>query len=543
MRNAIMLKNRVKTSELDDNRERIVQLELDLPPPRGAVLQLWTPDDIYDNATPEQLLSFIEDRRIEFKSAKFQSKSLGDYVAMWANTQPSGGIIVIGVEKNGVVMGCNSVENAHINDLEKASKHYCPDAKTESKRLAVTNHKGAPDYLLVIRSFYREDKLVETVAGEAFIRIGDEKRLLQDSEKREIRIAKREIQYELEPISEKWPDAFDADLVAIFASSYRAMRGLSLTHTNEQILELNKLGKNTPTGFAPNFACGLLFLKDPTSIVPGAKIRFLKFDSDEEGTGKSYNVVKDNWIFGPIPKQIVEIRSIVKTHMREFTRLGKEGRFYTLPEYPEDAWTEAIVNATVHRSYNHKNMNIFVKMFNGKMIIESPGGFPPPTNADNIYDAHNPRNPFLMEALYYLDFVKCAHEGTRRMRDAMAVANLPAPRFQQKEVGSHQVHVTLQNDVAHTQSFIDGELTARLGKNLSALFSKEEKMIINYFAIHPSINVSDASRLLYCNWHTAKKKLEGLVTRQVLSWITKSNLERDPSAHYVLKKNDDVKKK
>jgi predicted HTH transcriptional regulator len=77
---------------------------------------------------------------------------------------------------------------------------------------------------------------------------------------------------------------------------------------------------------------------------------------------------------------------------------------------------EAVVNAVVHRSYNLKNMNIFIKMFNDKFVVESPGAFLPPTTAETVFDAHNPRNPNTMWALYYFDFVQCAFEGTRRMR-------------------------------------------------------------------------------------------------------------------------------
>ncbi len=91
-------------------------------------------------------------------------------------------------------------------------------------------------------------------------------------------------------------------------------------------------------------------------------------------------------------------------------------------------------------------MQIFVKMFDDRFVVESPGGFLPPTNSSNIYSSHNPRNPRLIQALYYFDWVKCAHEGTRRMRDTTSEAELPAPEFAQREVAGHQVEVTLRNN-------------------------------------------------------------------------------------------------
>lgn len=57
----------------------------------------------------------------------------------------------------------------------------------------------------------------------------------------------------------------------------------------------------------------------------------------------------------------------------------------------------------------------------------SPGGFPPFVTPQNIYEVHHPRNPTLMQAMAYLDYVKCAHEGTRRIRQTMADMELPTP--------------------------------------------------------------------------------------------------------------------
>jgi ATP-dependent DNA helicase RecG len=79
-------------------------------------------------------------------------------------------------------------------------------------------------------------------------------------------------------------------------------------------------------------------------------------------------------------------------------------------------------------------MNIFVKMFDNKIVIDNAGAFMPPTTAETVYDAHNPRNTNMMWALYYFDYVQCAFEGTRRMRQGMLDANLPEPTFVQKQI-------------------------------------------------------------------------------------------------------------
>lgn len=57
----------------------------------------------------------------------------------------------------------------------------------------------------------------------------------------------------------------------------------------------------------------------------------------EEGTGDNYNLIRDDFIDGPIPLILQDAEKIIEGQMRNFTRMGKNGRFYTKPEYPKDA--------------------------------------------------------------------------------------------------------------------------------------------------------------------------------------------------------------
>jgi ATP-dependent DNA helicase RecG len=515
------------------------QLSLDLPlpnPPLPELRQLWTPDDLYGALDENVLRQFAEDRRLERKSARVDARALGDYFSMWANTAPDRGIILLGVEKDGKVSGCRKLSDSQRNDIDLVSRRYCPDAKSESKLVSCRNHQNGPDFVIAIRVYYRPDKVVETSNQEAFIRIGDEKHRLTADEKRELRITKGEIEYEKEPVSLNWPSDFDQLLIRGFCDEYVAKRLLKTPHTREDILCLNHLGQFVSGKFVPNLACALLFAIDPRSVVSGARIRFMRFDGREERTGSSFNVVKDVFFDGPVPIQIRDAEEFILSQIRNFTRLGADGRFYTKPEYPRDVWLEAVVNASAHRSYNLKNMVIYIKMFDDRMVFESPGGFPPPNNSSNIYDIHNPRNPHLMNAMFYLDFVKCAHEGTRRMRDMMAEANLPGPEFSQKQIGNHQVHVTLRNNIEARKVFSDEDAINIIGKAVFETLTDDERMIINYIAEKGYMNVSDANRLLHRDWRTAKNRLEALVEKGVLFKRSKTGKKQDPSSRYLLKR-------
>jgi ATP-dependent DNA helicase RecG len=478
------------------------QLAFDLasvPPPRRDLAELWTPDDIFAAAQREgvaALTRFPEDNRIEWKSVRYEPKDLADYLSMWANTQPYGGLIAVGIEKTAAIGGCIPVGLDRVSELERTGTDHCPDALYDTRRIPATRPDGVADFVLLFRVYYRPDKLVETVRHEAFVRIGNTKRRLTEDEKREIRINKGQIEYEKERVGLRYPADFDDLLIRQFCDQYREKRGLTAGHSREKILYLNHLGSMADGELVPNLACALLFAMDPRNVIPGARIRFMRFEGTEEKTGQQYNCVKDVFVEGPLPTIIQEAEQVIAGQIRNFTRLGTDGKFYTRPEYPLDAWREAVINACVHRSYNLRNMNIFIKMFDDRLVIESPGGFPPPVTPQNIYDTHNPRNPHLMNALFYFEYVKCANEGTRRMRDMMIGANLPAPEFSQREVGTHQVHVTMRNNIDARKEFVEAGALKIIGENVYEQLSQLEKQVINYIAEHQRLNVSDANRLL-----------------------------------------------
>lgn len=513
------------------------QLEFNFSTPSEQLPELWTVDDIYSAASQAVLDKLSEDRRIDYKSARISPRTMAESIVMFANNQPDGGVIVLGREADGTVSGCSSLSTSQLNDIEQADRVFCPDARCDFKRIPAVNVKGENDFLELIRVQYRTDRLVETTSGDAFIRSGDSKKRLTEEEKREIRINKGEIDFELEACNLKYPDEFDTELITHFCSSYKQHRNLEQDHTTEDILILNHLGKTKNGQFEPNLACALLFSTDPTKIIPGARVRFLRFEGIEEGTGSSFNVVKDLHLEGSVPQQIIRTAEAIKFQIRDFTRLGDDGKFYTFPEYPDAAWYEVVVNACVHRSYNLKNMDIFVKMFDDRIVVESPGGFPPLVTPENIYDMHNPRNPHLMRAMYYLDFVKCAHEGTRRIRDTMMASNLPAPEFSQKEIGNTQVHVTLRNDVEHRKTFVDANAARIVGESVFDSLDENERIIINYLAERVRINVTDAQRITGKGWQYAKGLLDGLVDKKILEYRRPTpDVERDPKAHYVLRR-------
>jgi ATP-dependent DNA helicase RecG len=527
---------RMADMETDPDGQLIFQF--DRPP-----LQTLTPDEIYDLADESLLREVVakchEDSRLELKCNGIHAKELGEYFSMWANTAPSGGLIIVGVRDDRNWEGCSSIGSTQINGIEKAGD-YCPDAIHQMRRVRIKRDAdGETDFVILMRVYYHKTRVVRTTSGNIYVRRGDTiRQIKREDEIRLLMGEKGEVRFETEPCGLNYPKDFDMAALTAFSRAVREKRGLDEHHTVEEILQTRNLGTLEKGAFIPNIACALLFAVNPRGIVPGCRVRFLRFEREEEGTGDKWNAVKEEFIDGTVPYLIERTAEILKSQLRTFSRLGTKGRFFNSPEYPEFAWYEALVNACAHRSYGNgmKNMPIFVKMFDDRLEIESPGLFPPFVDPSNF--THVPRNPFLMDAMYFLELVKCAREGTRRMTADMLEMDLPSPQWEQKEVNGSIVRVTLRNNVNQRRVWVDADVARLIGEITALSLTKEAKRCLNFCVENGKINIRDAERLTGRDWATAKRILMNLTEKGILEHIHRDDIERDPSAHFVIKKPD-----
>ena len=149
-----------------------------------------------------------------------------------------------------------------------------------------------------------------------------------------------------------------------------------------------------------------------------------------------------------------------------------------------------------------------------------------------------------MSALYFLSFVKCANEGTRRIRDLMAASNLPRPEFAQKQTqsGYNAVRVTLRNNIKLRKLWIDSAAGRVLQPQSWRDLSPTELRILNYVAEHGSINVTQGQKLVAASgmrWQRVKKILTAMVERGLLVHHHSSTIERDSHACYRLPMSHD----
>jgi ATP-dependent DNA helicase RecG len=165
-----------------------------------------------------------EDRRFERKGCKkIGLDDLASYYSTFSNT-PDGGLIVFGINDDGTIVGCNSLSQNQLNDIETLHLTRCPQAKPEFKKFAVVVN-GKTDFCYSIYVPY-VGKLVETNKDEAWIRYGESRHKMSDEEKRDFRSTRQELSFEQDVASYKFPEDFDLRIIQDFCDNYRDREGV-----------------------------------------------------------------------------------------------------------------------------------------------------------------------------------------------------------------------------------------------------------------------------------------------------------------------------
>jgi ATP-dependent DNA helicase RecG len=144
---------------------------LDRPP----IEAMYTPDQIYESHDAMLHVRLTEDARFDRKSAQIQPKDLAKNLSAFGNG-PSidGGVVAVGIEKDGTISGCNHLEQNRLSELESCGIVHYPDGRCVARRQFVKNAKGDDDFIILIRIYYVEGKLVSLTNGEAYERVGDQ---------------------------------------------------------------------------------------------------------------------------------------------------------------------------------------------------------------------------------------------------------------------------------------------------------------------------------------------------------------------------------
>ena len=311
---------------------------------------------------------------MEFKSAwdrgSTRRKPLGrrglrdkiaDAVAAFANA--GGGLLLVGVEDDGTVTGHGYPDHVVDDLFAVPSRRLIPSVACRTERLALECHEIlafqvpiAPEAVMIKGNgfpyrvgSYVIRELQETInqQKQAYRRVGYEPRFRPEATVDDLDLALAESFLKDTPVG---------DRPVIEALDY-----YGLIEMDAPRLEGDQRGSPALRAPARRFA-GIPVRGSGCSASQGRRS-----STDAAGTSR-----RSGGRDPPLASAIHEIRELARHQVGRTERLAGL-HFRDVPEYPDFAWQEALVNAVAHRDYEVRSRETEIWFFKDRLEVSSPG--------------------------------------------------------------------------------------------------------------------------------------------------------------------------
>jgi ATP-dependent DNA helicase RecG len=315
-----------------------------------------------------------EDSTRQFKRELSADVKMAGEIVAFANS--CGGVIYVGVEKNGTIVGLTGKEAEVVgeNMAKVAWDNVRPPFSILTKSIATSDGiVVAIDVPVGASKPYCDNK------GVYWVKNGPDKRRVQSPEELARLFQSGEKLYaESQVVAASTLEDFDHDRFIRFYEAKYSEKPPSRSEESEayqtilENLELVHSGRVTVAGL-------LLFGKRLQVVLPEMKIDALWFKGIERASTEWHD---QRTITGTLAEQYDEGMGFLK---RWNSRLQGEGSFNQVGtlEVPEIVFEELLINALIHRDYFIKD-SIKLFIFDDRIEIRSPGKLPNSLRVDQI---------------------------------------------------------------------------------------------------------------------------------------------------------------
>lgn len=359
----------------------------------------------------QDVLSVIaegEHQSLEFKAG--MPSDLRRHIAGMANA--AGGTILLGVEDDGSVPGFELTDRIWRKILDEAKACDPP----------VRVRVGQWGEAVEIEVFESDDKLVAVKEG-VYLRDGPTTR----------RMSAREIKRFMEVYM---PPQFDSHLVYGFSypddmdwEKYADWSDkANFRHAKDPADVLLELGAavETSEGLVVTNATVLLFAAKTEMFVPHSYITCALFNGDN---GSKVLDRKD--LRGGLLHDIDEALFYLEKNMRvAYRRTSGKAQREEIGEYSLPAVREAVVNAVLHRDWSMSGANVFLKLYQDHLEVQSPGGLPKGITLETLGTRSNRRNPLLADIMSRAGVGEKMGTGISYMRRESVLHGSGEPKFE-----------------------------------------------------------------------------------------------------------------
>ena len=381
------------------------------------------------------LIADIESDTAERTESTKNTDKFGQAICAFSNDLPNHkrpGYLLIGVRNDGSLAGTRVDDSLLLNLAAIRSEgHILPQPMMTVSKLSLDGSDVA------VVEVHPSDLPPVRYKGSVWIRVGPRKAIANEQEERTL--SERRVAQAKSFDAQACSESKIADLALGQFDSYRreAVDAETIASNRRPIdQQLASLRLFDPDRGCATNAGILLIGKNPRFFLPGAYVQYLELPgssltelpSDQaEISGDLHTVLKE--LEG-------RLKLLVKTAMVRISPLEEK----LLPNYPERAVRELLMNAVMHRNYD-SNSPIRFYVFADHIEIQSPGGLYGEATKRNFPTRNSYRNPVIAEVLKSLGYVNRFGYGVQRAQALLLENGNPPAEF---EFDEHSVLVTVR---------------------------------------------------------------------------------------------------
>lgn len=348
----------------------------------------------------------LENTLIERKTG-IGKKPLQEALVAFSNT--SGGLILIGVKDDGVVVGRRLTSGAEQEILDSVADARDVSAPELYELSVGTTH------VLAVAVAPRPTGVAQTSDGRVLVRRGARNRPLFGSDL-------------LHFMQERTSEPFDssdsrvplADVPLDLLQEFQRVYGWQQDDTAEGLREHFLLRQD---GRSLTVAGALFLLPEPPRRFAKAEIEVRRY---RDADSAAYDV-RDTFR-GPLHRQVEGALTLITRDLgREIVLVGAYRQ--EVPRLPSDVVREALSNAVAHRRYDLTGHRTLVELRPDRVVVRSPGGLVEGVRLDRLRAAQAARNDAIITVLRAFALAEDSGRGVDLMEDEMTAALLEPPRF------------------------------------------------------------------------------------------------------------------
>ena len=463
-----------------------------------------------------------EQTAVEVKAAHGGTphKPVREAMSAFAN-RSGGGVIVLGLDEahgfQAVGVGDAGRLQREIADL--ASNEMVPALRPE---FTVVEMNGKPVVAVEVGEVSADQKPCyyrsAGLQGGSFIRVGPSNRRMSAYEIFGYQSAREQQNHDADPVLDATVDDLDRTVIDAYLRRLQRVgaRAVAQNVSFDDALRQLRIVREVDGVPRPTLAGLLAFGSYPQAVESQLMVTFVQYygTDDMELTPRGERFVDNRRFEGNVVEVIEDAVAHVLSRIRSSSLI--EGIFRRdIPEYPEVAIREAVINAVAHRDYSQyvRGTQIQIQLFADRLEIKSPGGLYGNVMEEMLGDEDSPpsssRNRLLIKFLEDLGLVENRGSGVRAMIGAMRQANLEPPRFEDRRTS---FQVTFRN---HT--LMNPATVAWLNQFAGFGINDHQRLALAHLRHNEQIVNSDYRRLNSVDAGTATRELRGLVETGLVS--------------------------